>query len=196
MRPSASKPALRGTAQAIGQSGSRVPGGTSDDLTALVLGIDPGLIVCGWGLVRGGNPPAFVASGAIRPKPREAMPRRLLQLHEAILALIAEHRPAEVAIEEQYVGSVAPASALAIGQARAAAVLAAARAGLEVSFYSPASVKSAVSGYGQSDKRQVQAMVRMLLRLPSDPQPADAADALAIALTHLANRRMAAIASR
>jgi crossover junction endodeoxyribonuclease RuvC len=74
--------------------------------------------------------------------------------------------------------------------------LAAARAGLDVSFYSPAAVKSAVSGYGQSDKRQVQAMVRMLLALPSDPTPSDAADALAIALCHLANRRVAALGRR
>jgi crossover junction endodeoxyribonuclease RuvC len=110
--------------------------------------------------------------------------------------LIAEHSPAEVAIEEQFVGSLAPTSALAIGQARAAAVLATARAGLEASFYSPASIKSAVAGYGQGDKRQVQTMVRMLLRLPSGPQPTDAADALAIALCHLANRRMAAMVQR
>jgi crossover junction endodeoxyribonuclease RuvC len=100
-----------------------------------------------------------------------------------------------VAVEEQFVGALAPASALAIGQARAAAVLAAARAGLDVAFYPPASIKSAVSGYGQGDKRQVQTMVRMLLRLPADPQPADAADALAVALAHLASRRMAALAA-
>jgi crossover junction endodeoxyribonuclease RuvC len=162
----------------------------------LVLGVDPGLISCGWGLVRGGATPSFVACGAIRPRAKDPITKRLLHLHDALGALIAEHRPDEVAIEEQFVGALAPSSALAIGQARAAAVLAAARAGLEASFYSPASIKSAVSGYGQGDKRQVQAMVRMLLRLPADPQPADAADALAIALTHLANRRLAAITAR
>ena len=163
------------------------------DEAALVLGVDPGLTVCGWGLVRGGAVPAYVACGAIRPRQRDAVGVRLLQLHDAIAGIIAEHGPAEVAIEEQFVGALDPRSALAIGQARAAAVMAAARAGLETAFYSPAAVKSAVSGYGQSDKRQVQAMVRMLLRLPADPQPADAADALAIAITHLANRKAAAI---
>ena len=162
----------------------------------LVLGVDPGLIVCGWGVVRGGHAPAFVACGAIRPRRGDPITKRLLHLHDAISALIAEHGPTEIAIEEQFVGSLAPASALAIGQARAAAVLATARAGLEASFYSPASIKSAVSGYGQGDKRQVQTMVRMLLRLPSEPQPADAADALAIALTHLASRRFAALARK
>jgi crossover junction endodeoxyribonuclease RuvC len=155
--------------------------------------VDPGLNICGWGLVRAGTTPSFVGCGAIRPRAKEPITRRLLHLHDAISALIAEHAPDEVAIEEQFVGALAPQSALAIGQARAAAVLAAARAGLEASFYSPASIKSAVSGYGQGDKRQVQAMVRMLLRLPADPQPADAADALAVALTHLANRRIVAL---
>ena len=159
----------------------------------LVLGIDPGLIVTGWGLVRGGRAPAFVACGAVRPRAKADIGRRLLHLHDAVSALIAEHQPDEVAIEEQFVGALAPASALAIGQARAAAVLATARAGIEACFYAPAAIKSAVSGYGQGDKRQVQTMVRMLLSLPADPQPTDAADALAIALCHLANRRAAAM---
>jgi crossover junction endodeoxyribonuclease RuvC len=160
------------------------------------LGIDPGLIVCGWGVVSGQTAPRFVACGAIRPRPKDPIGVRLLQLHDAIAGLIAEHSPSEVAIEEQFVGALDPRSALAIGQARAAAVMAAARAGLEVAFYAPAAVKSAVSGYGQSDKGQVQAMVRMLLSLPSDPQPADAADALAIALTHIANRRTTQLVAR
>ena len=159
----------------------------------LVLGIDPGLIVCCWGLVTAATPPRYVACGAIRPRAKDAIGSRLLHLHDAITAVIAEHGPSHVAIEEQFVSALDPRSALAIGQARAAAVMAAARAGLDVSFYTPAAVKSAVSGYGQSDKRQVQAMVRMLLRLEADPQPADAADALAIALTHLANRKAAAL---
>lgn len=134
-----------------------------------------------------------MACGAIKPRARDPITRRLLHLHDSLAAVMAEYRPDEVAIEEQFVRALAPASALAIGQARAAGVLAAARAGLEVSFYSPASIKSAVAGYGQSDKRQVQAMVRMLLRLEADPEPADAADALAIALCHLASRRVAAM---
>lgn len=170
--------------------------GVQSPAPPLVLGIDPGLNVCGWGIVSGGHKPSYVGCGAIRPKTRDSIGLRLLHLHDAIEALIAEHGPSEVAIEEQFVGVLDPRAALAIGQARAAAVLASARAGLDVSFYSPAAVKSAVSGYGQSDKRQMQAMVRMLLALPADPQPADAADALAIALCHLANRRIAALSTR
>jgi crossover junction endodeoxyribonuclease RuvC len=139
--------------------------------------------------VRGGARPEFAGCGVIRPRTTETIARRLLYLHDVISALIAEHRPGEVAIEEQYVGVLAPASALAIGQARAAAVLAAAAHGLEVQFYAPAAVKAAVSGYGQGDKRQVQSMVRLLLGLDAAPEPADAADALAVAICHLGNRK-------
>jgi crossover junction endodeoxyribonuclease RuvC len=94
-----------------------------------------------------------------------------------------------LAVEDPFVGSLAPASALAIGQARAIALLAAAEAGIEVSLYAPAAVKASVSGYGASDKRQVQSMVRLLLGLEADPEPADAADALAVAICHLSQRR-------
>jgi crossover junction endodeoxyribonuclease RuvC len=151
-----------------------------------VLGIDPGMQVCGWGVLRGG---AYIASGAIRPPAKESFARRLLHLHREIEGLIAAHSPTEVAIEDPFVGALQPASALAIGQARAAAMIAAAAAGLEVQLYAPAAVKAAVSGYGASDKRQVQAMVRLLLGLDAPPQPLDAADALAVAICHLASRR-------
>ncbi len=154
-----------------------------------ILGIDPGLRSCGWGVVAAGEPPAFVGCGAIRPRTREPLSRRLLVLHDAVSELIAAHRPAVVAIEDPFVGSVAPASALAIGQARAAAMLAAARAGVEVALYAPAAVKLAVSGYGRGDKAQVQSMVRLLLRLSEPPEPIDASDALAVALCHLQHAR-------
>jgi crossover junction endodeoxyribonuclease RuvC len=155
----------------------------------IVLGIDPGLRVCGWGVLRGDGQPGYVASGAIKPNPKAPITTRLLTLYDAMKDLILAYDATEVAVEDPFVGSVQPASALAIGQARAAAVLAAASSGLEVEFYAPAAVKAAVSGYGQGDKRQVQAMVRMLLRLEAPPEPLDAADALAVAICHLANRR-------
>ena len=98
----------------------------------------------------------FEACGAIKPRPRDPFAQRLLVIHEEIVRLIDVYAPAEVAIEDPFVGALQPASALAIGQARAAAVLAAAAAGLEVELYAPAAVKAAVSGYGQGDKRQVQ----------------------------------------
>jgi crossover junction endodeoxyribonuclease RuvC len=157
----------------------------------VILGIDPGLRVCGWGIVSGnGSRAALVECGAIRPRQRDSLPLRLLAIHETVSELIRRHRPAEVAIEDPFIGSVAPTSALAIGQARAVTMLAAAQAGIEVALYPPATVKLAVSGYGQSDKQQVQAMVRALLDLEAAPEPADAADALAVALCHLGQRRL------
>jgi len=159
----------------------------------LVLGIDPGLRACGWGLVAGGARASYVASGVIRASPKETLGRRLELIHAGIAALIHQHAPAEVAIEDPFVGTLNPASALAIGQARSVAVLAAAQAGIEVSFYAPRAVKAAV-GYGASDKQQVQAMVKLLLDLDATPKPADAADALAVALCHLSQRRIKALA--
>lgn len=159
----------------------------------VVLGIDPGMRVCGWGIIRGGRRPGFEACGVIKPRPKDRFEQRLLVIHEEIARLIEAYSPTELAIEDPFVGALQPASALAIGQARAAAMLAAAAAGLEVELYAPAAVKAAVSGYGQGDKRQVQAMVRMLLALDEAPEPLDAADALAVAICHLGSRRARAL---
>jgi crossover junction endodeoxyribonuclease RuvC len=161
----------------------------TDSSSPIVLGIDPGLRICGWGIVSGDQRGRYIDSGAIRPNAKAPFTTRLLTLYEGIKDLILVHGASEVAIEDPFVGTVQPASALAIGQARAAAVLAAASSGLEVEFYAPTAVKAAVSGYGQGDKRQVQLMVKMLLALATPPEPVDAADALAVALCHLANRR-------
>jgi crossover junction endodeoxyribonuclease RuvC len=166
---------------------------TQANAEPVVLGIDPGMRVCGWGIVVGGARPVFQACGAIKPNPKHRFEQRLLVIHEEITCLIDVYAPTEVAIEDPFVGALQPASALAIGQARAAAMLAAAAAGLEVQLYAPAAVKAAVSGYGQGDKRQVQAMVRMLLSLEAPPEPLDAADALAVAICHLSSRRMRAL---
>jgi crossover junction endodeoxyribonuclease RuvC len=157
----------------------------------VVLGIDPGMRICGWGVVGGAG--GFVACGAIRPSTKDTFAQRLLVVYQGIEKLIQDYAPAEVAIEDPFVGALQPASALAIGQARAAAVIAAASAGLPVEFYAPAAIKAAVSGYGQSDKRQVQAMVRLLLSLEAPPEPVDAADALAVAICHLNSRRVRAL---
>jgi crossover junction endodeoxyribonuclease RuvC len=163
--------------------------GTADN-PAAVIGIDPGLRSCGWGVVTDGPQPHYVASGVIKPRATDRMERRLLTINRAVAALIAEHGVAELAVEDPFVGSLNASSALAIGQARAAALLAAAATGIEAHLYAPAAVKAAVSGYGQSDKAQVQQMVKLLLSLDSPPEPADASDALAVALCHLQNRRM------
>jgi crossover junction endodeoxyribonuclease RuvC len=161
-----------------------------------VIGIDPGLRVCGWGVIVEGARPRYVASGVIKPRTTDRIEQRLLTINRAIAALIAEHGVTELAVEDPFVGAVNASSALAIGQARAAALLAAAAAGIEAQLYAPAAVKAAVSGYGQSDKSQVQTMVKMLLSLDVSPEPADASDALAVALCHLQNRRMREIVSK
>jgi crossover junction endodeoxyribonuclease RuvC len=157
---------------------------------AAVIGIDPGLRLCGWGVVVDGPKPRYVACGVIKPRTSEPIAQRLLTINRAIAALIAEHGVTELAVEDPFVGAINAASALAIGQARAAALLAAASAGVEAQLYAPAAVKAAVSGYGQGDKRQVQTMVKLLLALDAAPEPVDASDALAVALCHLQNRRM------
>ncbi len=158
-----------------------------------VIGIDPGLRVCGWGVVRGGQRPQYVAAGVIRPKTSDPITSRLLCLYEGVTELLQTYAPDELAIEDPFVGAIQPASALAIGQARAAAILAAATAGIEVSFYAPAAVKTAVSGYGRSDKAQVATMVKLLLGIDAVPEPSDASDALAVAICHLNNRRLKAL---
>jgi crossover junction endodeoxyribonuclease RuvC len=159
----------------------------------IVLGIDPALRVCGWGVVRGGARPAYIASGAIRPKTSDSIERRLLAINLAISNLLGTYQVDEMAIEDPFVGALAPASALAIGQARAAALLAAAASGIEAQLYAPREVKASVSGYGASDKLQVQSMVKMLLSMDVAPEPLDASDALAVAICHISQRKARAL---
>lgn len=156
-----------------------------------ILGIDPGLNTTGWGLVEaGGGDCAWCAHGAIRTKPADARSHRLVQLRDATCKLAREHGATHGAIEAGFVGSNVR-SAMALGEARAACILGLADAGLDVVEYSPALVKATVSGYGRGEKSQVAEMVRMQLRLPKTPTPADAADALAVAITHWAHARLA-----
>jgi len=108
---------------------------------------------------------------------------RLKTIHDAVAALIAEHAPDAVALEESYVGADARI-ALSVGQARGAVLVAAANAGIACREYAPASVKQAICGYGRADKEQMQRMVRMILGLPELPKPHHAADALAVAICH------------
>jgi crossover junction endodeoxyribonuclease RuvC len=159
-----------------------------------VLGIDPGGRATGWGLVeRRGAELIFVACGALRPQ--GALPARLFAIYRGLLELTERHRPAEVAVEEVFLARNFQ-SALTLGEARGAALVAAAASGLPVFEYSAAEVKKAVAGYGRADKAQVQAMVRRLLTLPGEMKlAADAADALAVALCHLNSRVLAALAA-
>ncbi len=151
-----------------------------------VIGIDPGLAATGYGIIDGDARSAeLVAYGAIRTRARWSRAERLHHIHEQVRALIEEHRPHELAIEEPYVAKNAR-SALAIGEARAAVQIAAAGHATPVFEYPPATIKASVAGHGGASKEQVQAMVTLQLGLAEAPTPLDAADALAIALTRLA----------
>jgi crossover junction endodeoxyribonuclease RuvC len=151
-----------------------------------VMGIDCGGEYTGYGVVEqnGEGLLHHLCSGAIRLSAREPLELRLRKICEGLTEIIRAYAPEEVAIEDVFY-AVNVKSALKLGHVRGVAMLAAAQAGLEVVAYSPLSIKSAVVGYGKAEKSQVQIMVARLLELPAPPEPADAADALAIAICHL-----------
>ena len=152
----------------------------------LILGIDPGLNRCGWGVIASeGSRLAYVAHGVIKPPVQQQLASRLHDVFEGICSVIAEHAPHEAAVEETFVNANARA-ALALGQARGVALAAAARRGLVVAEYSPATIKKAIVGSGSADKTQIAFMVRRLLPTSGDVS-ADAADALGVALCHAAH---------
>ena len=155
-----------------------------------VLGIDPGLSRCGYGAVEGGRAGSrdarAVAVGVIRTEPSSPLPNRLAELQGELRALIAELQPDVVAVERVFF-QVNVRTAMGVGQASGLAMAEAIAAGCEVAQYSPNEVKLAVAGDGAAGKEQVQLMVQRLLRLASPPKPADAADAAALALCHLAH---------
>jgi crossover junction endodeoxyribonuclease RuvC len=149
----------------------------------IILGLDPGLGCTGWGIIRAdGNRLSHVANGQIRTDPKAALPDRLLDLHGRLLAVLAEHRPEAAGVEEVFVNDN-PQSTLKLGQARGVVLLAAAGLAIPVGEYAARLVKKAVVGTGGADKVQVHAMVQRLL--PGVKiAGADAADALAVAITH------------
>ncbi len=159
-----------------------------------VLGIDPGTAACGFGIVheRDGRLRA-VEYGWWRTSPRDAPEARLKRIHDEVADLIARHAPAAVALEESFVGADARI-ALSVGQARGAALVACAAAGVACTEYPPATVKQAVCGYGRAEKEQMQRMVRSLLGLAELPKPHHAADALAVAVCHALAPPLAALA--
>lgn len=152
----------------------------------LILGVDPGLNRCGWGLVASeGSRLSHVAHGVITPKAQQQLASRLHDVFEGLCAVIEQYKPHEAAVEETFVNSNARA-ALALGQARGVALAAAARAGLIVGEYAPTTIKKAVVGSGSADKTQIAFMVRRLLPTAGEVK-ADAADALGVALCHAAH---------
>jgi crossover junction endodeoxyribonuclease RuvC len=157
---------------------------------ALALGLDPGTATTGFGLVRQSPDDSLqaVAFGILTTPKDAPLANRLALLYTQLKDLILLHRPETCAVEKLFFQRNV-STALAVGHARGVTLLALAQAGLEVAEYTPNEVKQAVAGYGSADKRQVQEMVRVLLSLPEIPRPDDAADALAIAITHLHTNR-------
>nr|CRH07141.1 Crossover junction endodeoxyribonuclease ruvC (Holliday junction nuclease ruvC) [Candidatus Magnetococcus massalia] len=153
-----------------------------------IIGIDPGSQVTGWGIVEGvGQRVTEVAHGTIRMQSGSDLPERLRTIFNALVTIIETHRPHEMAVEEVFVSHNVQ-SALKLGHARGAAIVAGAQCGLPVAEYTALQVKKAVVGYGRAEKKQVQEMIKMLLSLPKAPAQ-DAADALAIAMCHINQRQ-------
>lgn len=151
----------------------------------VVLGIDPGIATCGYGVIRGiGQRAEALAFGVVVTKADEPAAERLMQIHEALSEIMRQYSPDRVAVERLYFNRNV-GSAIAVGQARGVALLAAAQHGLLVREYTPPEVKQAVSGYGAAEKGQVMRMVRSILGLGPEPMRDDAADALAIGLCGL-----------
>jgi crossover junction endodeoxyribonuclease RuvC len=161
---------------------------------ALVLGIDPGTATTGFGLVceRDDGSLEMVDYGTLLTPAGEPAHQRLAMLYHQLNEILLLHRPDSVAVEKLFFQRNI-STAIAVGQARGVILLSIAEAGLDVFEYTPNEVKQAVAGYGSAQKRQVQEMVRTLLVLPDIPKPDDAADALAIAITHLNTRRYASM---
>ena len=156
----------------------------------IALGIDPGIALCGYGVVREERDGSLtsLAYGAIETSKDDLLPRRLQLLRDQLAEVVKTWRPAEVSVEALFFATNAK-TAMTVGQARGVILLTLADCGVGIFEYTPLQVKQAVSGYGGADKKQMQEMVRMLLGLSKIPKPDDAADALAIAVTHIQSRK-------
>ena len=158
---------------------------TSNPGKMKVLGIDPGTITMGYGVIEtGGDEITLVDYGALNTSTRSPIGERLSYLYNNLREIISRHQPNAVAVEQPFVSKNVK-SALAIGRAQAVAMLAAANKGIPTYEYTPAQIKQRITNYGASSKEQIQEMVRLQLGLSQVPQPNDAADALAVALCHL-----------
>ena len=157
-----------------------------------IIGIDPGSRATGWAVIDSlGARLVFVAAGVVRAAKGSGRPERLAGIYQAIEELIREHRPHEAAVEETFVNA-SPRDALVLGEARGVALCAPAAAGLSVAEYAANTVKKSVVGQGHADKKQVQAMVRVLVPT-AGALAADAADALAVAICHAHHRSLRAL---
>jgi len=160
-----------------------------------ILGIDPGLRRTGWGVIDiEGNRLMFVGCGSVETREGTALAERLLAIHQGLARVLGDFRPEEAAVEQTFVNKDGVAT-LKLGQARGVAMLAPAVFGISVAKYAPNQVKKTVVGAGHADKNQIQVMLKILLP-KADPKTPDAADALAIAITHAHHRQSAALTSR
>jgi crossover junction endodeoxyribonuclease RuvC len=152
----------------------------------LILGIDPGTAITGYGLVRGDalGPYTLLECGVIRTQPRDPLAARLAEIHRGVAEIIDRHRPAALAVEDVFY-SKNVRTTVALGHARGVILLAGQQAGLPIHEFPPASVKKSIVGAGAATKEQVQFMVARLLRLKEPPAPADAADGVAVAICGL-----------
>jgi crossover junction endodeoxyribonuclease RuvC len=157
-----------------------------------ILGIDPGLRRTGWGVIEvEGNRLVYIGCGSVEPPDDLPLSRRLLAIHEGLAAVLGDFRPLEAAVEQTFVNKDGVAT-LKLGQARGVAMLAPAMFGISVAEYAPNQVKKTVVGAGHADKNQIMMMLKVLLP-KAEPKSADAADALAIAITHAHHRTSAAM---
>lgn len=157
------------------------------------MGIDPGIAISGYGLIEAENNDLKVIEyGVIRTKAKTDMSLRLKCIFEGYMKLIEKYNPSAVAVEELFFNKNAK-SIITVGQARGAALLAAALSDINVTEYTPLQVKQSVVGYGRAEKNQVQEMVKLFLKLDSIPKPDDAADALAVAICHIHSSKLQSI---
>jgi crossover junction endodeoxyribonuclease RuvC len=153
-----------------------------------ILGIDPGLRRTGWGVVEiAGNRLGFLGCGSVQTNERDALAARLLAIHDGLMRILDQYRPDEAAVEATFVNKDATAT-LKLGQARGIAMVVPAKAGVPVAEYAPNLVKKSIVGAGHGDKAQVRMMIGVLLP-KADPASDDAADALAVAVTHAHHRQ-------
>ena len=150
----------------------------------IILGIDPGIAIVGWGVINCvGNTFKPIAYGSIVTDSKELFPDRIKLIYDELSLIIDKYKPTELAIEELFFNKNAK-TVIKVGQARGVQILVAKNMGLELYEYTPLQIKQAVVGYGRAEKHQVQEMVKLLLNLKEAPKPDDTADALAVALCH------------
>ena len=149
-----------------------------------ILGVDPGIARCGWGVIKVESSKLKIENyGCVETRADISIEKRLLIVHEEIVKLINKYQPGSIAVEELFFNTNAK-TAFVVGQARGVVLLACAKQNIPVSTYTPLQVKMAMTGYGRAEKNQIGQMVKTLLKLKEIPKPDDVTDALAVALTH------------